>query len=358
MKIKKLMRLLEDKEIQGVIITELVNIRYFTGFTGSTAVGLVTKNGKYLLVDFRYITQAKIETKNSGFEVIEIERPSSNKIYEIIQSEKITKLGIEDETLPLSIYNEFKNKFQGVELSFLGDSFTRIRMIKTPEEIEKIKIACDIADKALKKILPMIKVGSVEKDIKRELEYEMIKLGAEEISFKSIVASNERSALPHGVASDKKLENEGFVTLDFGCIYEGYASDITRTFYLGENPTEKHIDIYNIVLEAQKKAIEAVKEGVTSREIDKIARDYISQKGYGKYFGHGLGHGLGMKGHELPFLSPKTEEFTLKENMVITIEPGIYIDNFGGVRIEDDVIVKKDGCEILNNSSKEFTQIK
>jgi Xaa-Pro aminopeptidase len=351
MKLKKLM---EDKMLDGVLITDLVNLRYFTGFTGTTGIALITEKGRYFLADFRYVAQAKKEVIPNGFEVIEIERPTKNKLFEIIEGENIKKIGIEDETLTLFNYNEFKEKFVGVELVNLGDKFTRIRMIKKEEELENIRVACEISDKAFKKILPLIKEGAVEKDIKTELEYEMIKLGAEGISFSTIVASNHRSALPHGVASDKKLEKEGFVTFDFGCVYNGYASDMTRTIYLGENPSEKHLEIYNIVLEAQLKAIDGVKVGASSREIDKIARDYITEKGYGKEFGHGLGHGLGMVGHELPFLSPKAEEFILEENMVITIEPGIYIDGFGGVRIEDDVIVKKDGCEILNKTSKEF----
>ena len=351
MKLKKLM---EEKNLDGILITDLVNLRYFTGFTGTTGIALVTKKGKYFLADFRYVAQANKEVIPNGFEVIEIERPASNKILEIFNDEGIKRVGIEDETLTVAIFNEFKTKFKGVDLVEIGDAFTRIRMIKTEEELEKIRIACDISDKAFEKILPMIKVGVVESDIRRELEYEMIKLGAEGISFTTIVASNERSALPHGVASDKKIEREGFVTLDFGCVYKGYASDMTRTIYIGDTPTEKHLEIYNTVLEAQLKAIDAVKEGVSTRYLDKIARDHISSKGYGNEFGHGLGHGLGMRGHELPFLSPKAEDFILKENMVITIEPGIYIDGFGGVRIEDDVIVTKDGCEILNKTEKKL----
>jgi len=354
----KLKKLLEEKKMDGILITDLVNLRYFTGFTGSTGIALVTKKGNYFFVDFRYVAQANKEVISNGFEVIEIKRPAQDKIYEILKDENIIKLGIEDQNITLSTYNGYVEKFKNTKFISLGDKFTRIRMVKTEEEIKNIKKAADIADKAFAKILPLIKEGAVENDIKTELEYEMKKLGAEGPSFDTIIASNYRSAMPHGVASDKKIEMDGFVKFDFGCFYKGYASDITRTVYLGEQPTKRHLDIYNTVLEAQLKAIEAVKAGINTRELDKVARDYITSKGYGENFGHGLGHGVGLEIHELPNVSGKSEDFILEENMVITIEPGIYIDGFGGVRIEDDIVVKKYGCEILNNTTKELIVIK
>ena len=354
MKLKKLM---EDKKIEGILITDLINLRYFTGFTGTTGIALVTGKGRYFFVDFRYVSQANDEVVPNGFEVVVIERPAINKIAEILEDEGIKRLGIEDENVTLSSYNKYVEKFENVEFVTLGDSFTRVRMIKTEDEIKNLKKAAEIGDEAFARILPLIKEGAVEKDIKTELEYEMKKLGAEGPSFDTIIASNYRSAMPHGVASDKKIEREGFVKFDFGCFYNGYASDMTRTIYYGEQPSEKHLEIYNTVLEAQLKAIEAVKVGVSTRELDKIARDYITSKGYGENFGHGLGHGVGLVIHELPNVSGKAEDFILEENMVITIEPGIYIDGFGGVRIEDDIVVKKDGYEILNKTTKELVII-
>ena len=355
MKLKKLMK---EKKLGGVLITDLVNLRYFTGFTGTTGVALVTEKGKYFLVDFRYVSQANDEVVPNGFEVVVIERPVENKISEILKNEKITRLGIEDRNITLSAYNGYVEKYEGIEFVSLGDSFTRIRMIKTELEIDNIRRAAEIADKAFAIILPLIKEGAVENDIKNELEYEMKKLGAEGPSFETIIASNYRSAMPHGVASMKKIDRDGFVKFDFGCFYNGYASDMTRTIYFGEQPSKKHLEIYNTVLEAQLKAISAIKVGVTTRELDKIARDHITSKGYGENFGHGLGHGVGLEIHELPNVSGKAENFVLEENMVITIEPGIYIDGFGGVRIEDDIVVKKDGYEILNNTTKELVIIK
>ncbi|RUA07716.1 MAG: Xaa-Pro dipeptidase [Fusobacteria bacterium] len=350
----KLEKLMKEKELDGILITDLINLRYFTGFTGSTGIALVTKKGRYFFVDFRYVAQANEEVKPNGFEIVKIQRPAEDEIAEILKDEKVVKLGIEDRNVTLSTYNRYIEKFKGVEFVSLGDSFTRIRMVKTEKEIENIKKAAEIADLAFAKIIPLIKEGAVEIDIKNELEYQMKKLGAEGPSFETILASNYRSAMPHGVASNKKLELEGFVKFDFGCFYNGYASDITRTVYLGKTPSEKHLEIYNTVLEAQLLAIKSVKAGITTRELDKIARDYITSKGYGENFGHGLGHGIGLEIHELPNVSGKGEEFVLEENMVITIEPGIYIDGFGGVRIEDDIVVKKDGYEILNKTSKEL----
>ena len=355
MKLKKLM---EEKKLDSILITDLVNLRYFTGFTGSTGIALATEKGRYFFVDFRYVAQANNEVAPNGFEVVIIERPAADKIAEILKGEKIVRLGIEDRNISLAAYNGYVEKFKNIEFISLGDNFTRIRMVKTDAEIENIKKAVDIADKAFAKILPLIKEGAVENDIKTELEYEMKKLGAEGPSFDTIIASNYRSAMPHGVASEKKIDRDGFVKFDFGCFYKGYASDMTRTVYFGDQPTEKHFEIYNTVLEAQLKAIDAVKAGMSTKALDKIARDYITSKGYGENFGHGLGHGVGLEIHELPNVSGKSEDFILEENMVITIEPGIYIDGFGGVRIEDDVVVKKDGHEILNKTTKELILIK
>ena len=192
-----------------------------------------------------------------------------------------------------------------------------------------------------------------EKEIAGYMEYIQRKLGAEDRSFETILASGVRSAMPHGVASDKKIQKEEFITMDFGAYYNGYVSDMTRTVYYGNNITEKHKEIYNLVLEAQILGINTIKEGVMSDEVDKVVRNFLTEKGYGKEFGHGLGHGIGLEIHELPYLSSVTQ-IELKENMVVTSEPGLYFDGWGGVRIEDDVVVKKDGREVLNKSNKEL----
>lgn len=226
-------------------------------------------------------------------------------------------------------------------------------MIKSDEEIGFIKKAIEISDVAFSEALKIIKEGVSEKEIAGYMEYIQRKLGAEDRSFETILASGVRSAMPHGVASDKKIQKEEFITMDFGAYYNGYVSDMTRTVYYGNNITEKHKEIYNLVLEAQILGVNSIKEGVMSDEVDKIVRNFLTEKGYGKEFGHGLGHGIGLEIHELPYLSSVTQ-IELKENMVVTSEPGLYFDGWGGVRIEDDVVVKKDGREVLNKSNKEL----
>lgn len=347
----------EEKKVDAILITNMLNIRYFTGFTGSTGIALAIGKKRYFVTDFRYIEQANDQVISSGFEVVREDRDALEKVAELLKKEEVTTLAIEDTSITLTQYRSFKKKFENIELVDLGDRFLRERMIKTEKEIEIIKEAVRITDKAFEIIRPLIKEGAVEKDLATELEYQMKKLGADGPSFDIIVASNHRSAMPHGVASEKKLAAEGFVKFDFGCFYKGYASDMTRTVYLGEDPSEKHIEIYNTVLEAQKLAIQSVKAGMTNRELDKIARDYITEKGYGAEFAHGLGHGIGLQIHEYPGVGFKSEEMVLEENMVITIEPGIYIAGFGGVRIEDDIVVKNNGYEILNTTSKEFSKL-
>ena len=231
-----------------------------------------------------------------------------------------------------------------------------MRLIKKDYEIENIKKATEISDIAFAETIKIVKAGMSEKDVAAHLEYIQRNLGAEDKSFNTIVASGYRSALPHGVASDKKIGNNELVTTDFGAYYNGYVSDVTRTFFVGDKIEDKQREIYNIVLEANLLAIKHVKAGMKGSELDKIARDYIAGKGYGDNFGHGLGHGIGLEIHEAPTVSP-LGDIVLEENMLITIEPGIYIEGYGGVRIEDDVIVKKDGCVVLNKTSKELLMI-
>lgn len=353
----KLKKILDIKNSDAILITNMLNVRYFTGFTGSTGIALAAGEKRYFITDFRYTEQAKGQIGAYGFELVREDRNPLGKVAELLKENNVKRLAIEDTSVSLTQYRTFESSFEGVKFVELGDIFLRERMIKTPHEIEIIREAARITDEAFARIRPLIVEGAVEKDLATELEYHMKKMGADGPSFDIIVASNYRSAMPHGRASEKKLETEGFVKFDFGCFYKGYASDMTRTLYLGETPSERHLEIYNTVLEAQKLAVSSVKAGMTIRELDKIARDYITEKGYGEAFAHGLGHGIGLQIHEYPGVSFKAEDMTLEENMVITIEPGIYIEGFGGVRIEDDVVVKKDGYEILNATSKEFTRI-
>lgn len=349
----KLEKLLNDEKLDAIFITNRYNLRYFTGFSGTTGVALVTSKNRYFFTDFRYMEQANNQVVPKGFKVIKIERDSLETVKKYIKLDKVEALGLEDLDMTLSAFSRVQKYFDNVKYKFLGEKLSNIRMIKSKSEIETIKKAISISDIAFTEILKDIKEGVSEKEIAAKLEYVMKMNGAEDKSFDTIVASGYRSAMPHGVASEKRIGKNEFITMDFGCYYNGYVSDMTRTVFCGDNITDKHKDIYNTVLEAQLLAISKVKAGMKAKELDKIARDYITEKGYGENFGHGLGHGIGVEIHEAPGVSTRGE-IILEENMTITIEPGIYVEGFGGVRIEDDVIVKKDGCEVMNKSPKEL----
>ena len=225
-------------------------------------------------------------------------------------------------------------------------------MVKEAGEIDKIKKACGITDKVFEKLLGIIKPGMKEKDVSAEISYWHKLYGADKDSFDPIVASGWRGALPHGAASDKVIEAGEMVTLDFGCYYDGFASDLTRTISVG-NPGDEMKKIYDTVLLAQTAAIDAAKEGVTTKELDSIARNIINNAGYEGKFGHGLGHGLGIEVHEMPSVSQRMD-ISIPANVVVTIEPGIYIEGLGGVRIEDDIMITSGGCEVFNKSPKEL----
>ena len=351
-KTDKLEKILNEMNIDGIFLTDLYNLRYFTGFTGTTGVAFVTKKGNFFFSDFRYKNQCSKQVVPMGFEFVEIKRGSIVAVGEYAKKLGINKVGFEDKNVSFSLYNTLKDIFNA-ELVPVGDRIILERMVKTPDEIEKIKKAVKISDTAFTEVLKIIKEGVSEKEVAGYLEYIQRKLGAENRSFDTIVASGHRSSLPHGVASNKKIEKDEFITMDYGAYYDGYVSDITRTVYYGSNISDRHRKVYNSVLEAQLLGVSTVKAGMMSDDVDTVVRDFLKERGYVEEFGHGLGHGIGLEIHELPYLSGMSH-IELKENMLVTVEPGLYFDGWGGVRIEDDVIVTKDGCEILNNSSKEL----
>ncbi|MCX7845037.1 MAG: Xaa-Pro peptidase family protein, partial [Dictyoglomaceae bacterium] len=330
----------------------LKNIRYLTGFSGSTAILLVEPEKSYILVDSRYLEQVKDEVLNSEPILVDREKTYFDIIKEKKEKRNWKRIGFEGNYISYNDWLRWKDIFNDCDFVSLNGWVEDLRMIKDEIEIENIKKALDIAERALEKTLELVKPKIKEKDIAIELEYQMVKLGAEKPAFDTIVASGWRSALPHGRASNKEILPQEFIVIDFGAFYNGYNSDITRTIFLG-NPSEEELLIYNTVFEAQSKAEELIKEGINGEFVDKSARDIIHENGFGEYFGHGLGHGLGLEVHEKPRLAPKVEGM-LKENMVITIEPGIYIPKKFGVRIEDIVVVRKDMGEILNSFPKEL----
>ena len=345
-RVNKLFALIEEKKVDGIIISSYPNIFYFSNFTSEDCILYFTNSKAYLITDSRYTLQAKKEAK--GFEVIIRESSYDKELSKLVKGDKI----LFEDNITYQMYNGF-NKSLNVEL--VPTNIDYLRNIKDQKEIQNIKKACTIASKCYKHILSFVKPNMKEVTIENEILRYMKQLGASKESFDTIVASGKRGALPHGAASNKRVKEGEFVTLDFGCVYKGYCSDITRSFMIGEANKEMK-KIYNIVKKAQSLAIKGVKEGVKASEVDKIARDYITSKGYGKYFTHSTGHGVGIVVHD-PISISKNSDLILKENMVITIEPGIYIPNLGGIRIEDDVLVTKDGSEVLTKASKKLIKV-
>jgi len=349
-KLVEIRKTFDELGIEGVLVTDGINRRYLTDFTGSAGTVLISKTEAFLLVDFRYTSQANAQTK--GFTVKEIDRAIIyEEIANLAESLGINKLGFEKQHVSYHYYSQL-SEYVNVDLIPLSGVVEKLRMIKSESEIAILKKAAEISDAAFSHILTVIRPGITEIEIANELEFHMRKLGASSSSFDMIVASGIRSSLPHGVATEKVVEKGDMITLDFGAYYNGYCSDMTRTIAVGE-PNPKLKEIYTIVHGALENALSGIKAGMTGKEADALTRDFISEKGYGEYYGHGMGHGIGLYIHEDIFMNPKCEQL-IEEGMVLTVEPGIYIPNLGGVRIEDDILLKKDGIEIITKSNKEL----
>lgn len=348
-KLDKLRTVIKENKLDGFLITSSINRRYITNFTGTAGVVLVTEQDALLITDFRYIEQANKEV--TAFKVVEHKQPIGLEIADQLKALGVEQLGFEKDDLTYGVYEQYSKDIDAKLIPTSG-LVEKLRLIKTEDEINILKEAAKIADAAFDHILTYIKPGVKEIDVSNELEFFMRKQGATSSSFDIIVASGYRSALPHGVASDKLIQNGELVTLDFGALYKGYCSDITRTVAVGEITDELN-EIYHTVLEAQIRGVEGIKAGVTAKQADSFTRDYIKEKGYGEYFGHSTGHGIGLEVHEGPGLSFRSNQ-VLEEGMVVTVEPGIYVPGVGGCRIEDDTVVTKDGNERLNFAPKEL----
>ncbi len=342
--------ILQNKSLDAILITSSENCYYLSGFTGTAGVIVITGERDYFITDFRYLEQAGEQV--SGCEIKEISRNKEEKLAEFLTDLNISSLGFEDDHVSYEYYHKMIDLCEDITFVPLKGSVKDLRLIKEPEEIENIKKAVEITERAFDKLLDYIEPGRTEKELAAELEYLLRKEGGEKPAFDFIVASGKRSSLPHGVASDKKVARGEFITFDFGTHYNNYCSDMTRTVILGK-PDEKQREVYEIVLQAHRQVSNNLRAGMSGVEADAIAREIITEAGYGDNFGHGLGHGIGIEIHEAPKLSTQSED-TLKPGMVVTNEPGIYISDWGGVRIEDDLLVEEDGCAVLNSSSKEL----
>ncbi|WP_282137673.1 M24 family metallopeptidase [Rossellomorea aquimaris] len=348
-RVQKVQKELEKHDAQGILITKDINRRYVSGFTGSAGIVLVTRDEAVLITDFRYCEQAAEEAK--GLRVVIHKGDIIKEVNDSIQQMKLSSVWIEEDDMSLKTYLALSGA-TAVELNKSNQLMEKIREIKEPVEIDLLTKAAAIADEAFSKIIPFIKPGMTEIEVRNRLEFTMRELGASSSSFNMIVASGERAAFPHGVASSKMIDSGDMITLDFGALYEGYCSDITRTVSVGQ-PTNRFKEIYDIVHEALRRGTREVSQGTRAHYIDYVVRSFIEEHGYGENFGHSTGHGLGMEVHEPLRLSKESEE-VLQEGMVVTIEPGIYIPGFGGCRIEDDLLVTDQGYELLTKSSRDL----
>ena len=352
-RLDKLKGFIKNKD-EALLITNEVNIGYFSGFFHSEGYLLVTSENSYLIVDFRYAEAA--EKKSSGCKVVMYSKLSQD-LLDILTKEGINSVTFEADSITVSRFEFFKKFLAQHNIDCFADQklckhIAYIRIIKDSSEIEKIQKAQNIAEKAYLEVLNYVKPGVTEKEISARLDYLMNIYGAECKSFDLITITGKKTSLPHGVPSDGIVKEGDFFTFDFGAVYEGYHSDTTRTVAV-KYATDKMTEIYNIVLKAQLAALEKIKPGVKCSEVDKTARDIISEHGYGKFFGHATGHGVGLDIHEAPTVSPRGET-TLKSGMVITDEPGIYLPNEFGVRIEDMLCVTDEGCKNFVSLPKEL----
>lgn len=350
MYIERLKKLVSVIPANATLIFSPENLYYFSGFTGGEGMLYIDKSKLLLFTDSRYTVQAREEAPD--FEVIDTAKTT---VSDFLKQQGDKAYGFEDDYVTFSKFAGLKRISPKSVFSPVSSHIDKIRMIKDAHELALIKKASSIADSAYTYILDKIEVGKTERDISLDLEYFMLRQGAEGLSFDTISASGVRSCMPHGVATDKVIETGDFLTLDFGCKYRGYCSDMTRTVVVGK-ATDKQKEIYNVVLEAQKAALDTIRAGELAKAVDEAARGVIENAGYGKNFGHGLGHSLGLKVHEAPSCSPRSQDI-LCENMMMTVEPGIYIDDFGGVRIEDLVCVTNEGYENFTTSAKELIEL-
>ncbi|WP_159547694.1 M24 family metallopeptidase [Streptococcus halichoeri] len=339
---------LQKRQLDGFLVTNLTNCYYLTGFFGTAATVLLTAKRRVFITDARYTLLAKASV--SGFDIIESRTPLKT-VAEILQADQVTCLGFEDQ-VSFAFYQAMQATFTGVTLLAQSGFVEELRLIKDDYEIAQIGQACAISDKAFLDVLDFIKPNqTTELQVANFLDFRMRDYGASGLSFETIVASGYRSAMPHGRATHKVIASGETVTLDFGCYYNHYVSDMTRTIHIGQ-VTDQERELYQQVLKANQSLIEQAQAGMTYGAFDAAARDVIVQAGYGDQFTHGIGHGIGLDIHEDPFFNHHAKK--LQAGMVVTDEPGIYLDGAYGVRIEDDLVITKEGCQVLTLAPKEL----
>lgn len=352
MRLKNLRAEFDKQNIDAVLIIKDVNVRYFSGFTGDSTALIVSRRDNILITDGRYDDQARLECPQ--FEIVKHETGLMKMIAERLKELNLRNVGFEGDCLTFNQYAKLQSELP--DWHFNSVKLDPLRQIKDADEINLIKTACDIADRAFDEILNYIKAGVREIDIAAALEHFMRLNGSERPAFDTIIASGVRGSYPHGRASEKIIADGEFVTMDFGAVFKGYHSDITRTVAVGRvNDDQRRL--YKILLDAQQHGLENIRPGVSGVDVDKKVRDFLAKHGLEKYFTHGLGHGVGLEIHEEPRLSKLSDCKSLQLNMIVTDEPGIYIPNVGGLRIEDTVLITADGAQPLTHSPKHLIEL-
>ena len=350
--INKLKAYLKETDSAALIMSE-ENICYFTSFHSTKGYLVVTGDAAYFLTDSRYLEAAQNKITSCD-EILQI-KSMENDLVPLVKKLGIKELKTESERITVSRFAEVKKLFDFISVTCDGDldnKISDIRTVKNEEETAKIVKAQRIAEKAFDYILGFISTDKTEKEIALELEYFMLRNGADALSFETICVSGKNSSLPHGVPTDKKIESGDFITMDYGAVTDFYHSDMTRTVAVGE-VSSKQIEVYETVLKAQMAGVDAVKAGINCKDVDAVSRKIITDMGYGEYFGHGLGHGVGVEIHELPSLNPSSKA-VLEVGNIVTVEPGIYLPGQFGVRIEDMALVTADGCVNLTQCEKKL----
>lgn len=344
-------------EHEAALVTSEESKRYLTDFGSEDGTMLITKAGAYFIIDARYFEHTEQQVTDPLCKVV-LQKELYDQIGEILAEQKIQTIYIEDEKMTVSTLSGFKRRFSGINFDStnrFSDFMRQMRIIKTDQEIAYITKAQRIAEAAFTKLLSSMRIGQTEKQIAAALEFIMLDMGSDGVSFPTIAASGVNSACPHAVPTDKPVQEGDFLTLDFGATYKGYHSDMTRTVVFGK-PTDEMKNIYNAVWGANSDAIKAVRADISCKLVDNVARSTLDAWGYEEYFTHGLGHGVGLEIHEAPTVGSRSGT-TLREGMIITIEPGVYIPGKYGVRIEDMCVVTKDGCNIITETPKTLIYI-
>jgi Xaa-Pro aminopeptidase len=349
-RIERLRRLLRREKLDGLVVVNLPNIRYLCGYTGSNGLMLVTRRDAWFYTDFRYQEQVRTEVKGCRKRVLTRDLVSHPPPE---WQRPLGRLGVEENHVTLSRFAQFRKRFRKARLVKTRDLVLELRRTKEPGEVAMIADAQRVTDRVFKDVLSMVKPGVRERDLALEIEFQFRRHG--EVAFDSIVASGPNAAKPHAGFSDRKLKKGDALTFDIGCRLHGYCSDMTRTVFVGKAPDELR-RVYEIVHEAQRRALDTIKPGITAKAADAAARDYITKQGFGRQFGHSLGHGVGIEVHEMPTLAATSKE-KLVPGDVVTVEPGIYLPGTGGVRIEDMVYITRTGYTNLTRSPKRLIEL-